>query len=303
MEDLLAEQINRLDTPDQKGFIIDDDTKTRIKTLMQLAAHKYPTAFYEVITGEYYFDKPGNDALLLDDNGGAERDIEKQPSDLELLRMLIEIYLEERPKEVRKRLGIDQGDNVGSAEEQSICLFNFSELLFKLFYSRHQYTGAIDETDFIGFIIKEKWRVTAESIYKDYNLLRKIWLSIRNIVLRQANTDVEMVDVTLPVRFMNRFKLAISVEGSPRKISFRNATFNLADAFIDTLNGIEVDRFARCPYCNRCIVKLTKRRVYCSYTNCNVRHCQDKAKERDIEDFRRKDRERKRKNNPKKTLE
>jgi len=293
MEGLLTEQINRLDNPDQKGFVFDDDTKTRIKTLMQLAVHKYPEAFYEAVTGEYYRDKPGNDALIED--GSAGRRKKKKPSDLELLRMLIEIYLEEQPKVVKKRLGIDRRDNVGSAEEQSIWLFNFSELLFKLFYSRHQYNGSIDETDFIAFVINEKWRVTAKSTYKKYNLLRRIWSPIRDVILRQANVDMSMVDVSLPVKFMNEFELSLSVERSTKKISFINKTFNLANAFIDTLNGIEVDKFARCPYCNRCIVKLTKRRVYCSYTNCNVRHCQDKAKERDIEGFRRKDRERKRK--------
>lgn len=269
--------------------IANGSDRLRVETLMRRAEEVYPSAFQEFIAGEYGFDD-----FFADDNVNVGRQKTREAEDRKLFCQLIEGYLERKPKEIKDRLGlVGAADNEVKIKKQAEFLFDFYDLLFTFFYSRHEYNGAIGETEFVDFVTRDRWRKTAEFLYAEYDRLRAVWKPVKSFIFSGSSRP----QVNLPVKFSMRMRLNISIEGNPRKIYLGNSAFNMVEAFINFISGLPVDIFSHCAYdkCQRCIVKVTKRKIYCTHNNCGVLAAQAKEKQKDIERFREKDRERKRK--------
>ena len=262
----------------------------RVETLMRRAEEAYPRAFQECFAGDY-----GVDDDFFDGGSSNSSQQKRETEDRKLFCQLIENYLERKPKELRRSLGIEGDGDIGETKikKQADSLFDFYNLLFTFFYSRHEYNGAIDSTDFIDFVTRDSWRKTAEFLYAEYSRLRRVWKPIRSYIF----SGFKGSQVSLPVKFSMKMRLNVSIEGKPEKILLNNSAFNTVEAFINFINGLPLDIFSRCAYkkCQRCIIKVTKRKIYCTYNHCGVLAGQDMARQRDIEEFRRRDRERKRK--------
>ncbi|MCK4377770.1 MAG: hypothetical protein KAW01_00415 [Deltaproteobacteria bacterium] len=265
--------------------------RLKVETLMRRAEEAYPYAFQECFAGDYSID----DDFFADGSVNLGQQKAREAKDRKLFCQLIEGYLERKPKEIKDCLGLEEedADSEVKIKKQAEFLFDFYDLLFTFFYSRHEYNGAIDATDFVDFVTNDRWRKTAEFLYAEYDRLRKVWKPVKSFIFSGFSES----QVSLPVKFSMRMRLNISIEGNPGKIILGNSAFNTVDAFINFISGLPVDIFSRCAYykCQKCIVKVTKRKIYCTHNYCGVLAAQARERQEDIEGFRQKDRERKRK--------
>lgn len=244
---------------------------------------------------------------------------------LKLISELIEDYLERDTKEVAERFGLQLLEtktsskngatttnqapykihkHPDSTKNSGICIIKFNNLITDLFF--HYDSNKIsskNKDEEPNHYRHFQWEDSAETTFKNFTILKTTWETIKLILFNYHRLNMEYA--TLPIASENDIYVGISEESSnDKEIRLKSVPNILVYGLIQILNGLPLKYFSICKYekCRKCIILTTARKIYCTFNNCGSLSSIHKQKQKDIEAYRKKDRDRKKRSYRKKTL-